>query len=131
MNVQIIEFDARYAREIRALARAAMESAGILPKTIDLYLEDDFDYETIGEKYQGRSQFWLALSGRKVVGTIAMAEVDKTIVRLRRMFVLPDFQGESIGQQLFDVALKFAQDKKYKKIKLKMRKLEETRDLFN
>ena len=115
-KVRIIEFEPQYKEESKRLARVAMADVGIEPKIIELYIEDDFDYETIPEVYKDRSRLWLALAENRVVGTVAMSEVDEAIVRLRRMFVLPEFQGQGVGQQLFDTAFAFAKGQGYEKI---------------
>lgn len=95
-----------------------MESVGLEPDVIALYIGDDFDYESILDVYKGRGRFWLALVENQVVGTVAIAEIDKTTARLRRMFVLPQLQREGVGQQLFETALRFVKEKEYSKIVL-------------
>lgn len=117
-KIRIIEFEPRYREASKKLACLAMEDVGISPDIVKIYIEDDFDYETISDVYKDRSRLWLALAEDQVVGTIAMAEVNESTVRLRRMFVLPEFQGMGVGQQLFDVALRFAKSKEYKDIVL-------------
>lgn len=119
----IIEFQPQYTEEIKKLARAAMENIGLEPSTVNLYLEDDFDYENILQVYKNRSRLWIALEGGRVVGTVAIQEKNITTARLRRMFVAPDIQGEGIGQRLLDVALKFAKENRYEKVLLNTDKL--------
>jgi GNAT superfamily N-acetyltransferase len=117
-KIDIIEFEPKYVEDAKSLARLAMEEVGIEPDVIDLYIHDDFDYETIVEVYKNRSRLWLALMEDRVVGTIAIAEVNLTTARLRRMFVLPRAQRRGVGQKLFDTALRFSKEKGYRKIVL-------------
>lgn len=117
-KINIIEFEQKHGEEAKKLARLAMEDVGIESDVINLYTNDDFDYETIAEVYKDRSRLWLALLEDRVVGTIAIAEIDSATARLRRMFVLPQVQRRGIGQQLFDIALKFSKEKGYHRMVL-------------
>ena len=114
----IIEFQLEYAEQIKELARRAMEDVGLDAATVDRYMTDDFDYETIPEVYKGRSRLWVDLEDAKVVGTIAVGEIDEATARLRRMFVLPELQRKGIGQQLLNTAFNFAQEQGYTSIRL-------------
>lgn len=122
-DLKVIEFEPQYAEEARELARLAMEGVGIAPDVIDLYVDEDFDYGTISEVYKGRSRFWVALEGGRVVGSIAITEIDQTTARLRRMFVLPEAQGKGVGQELFSAALEFVKSNGYTKVVLDTDKL--------
>src|SRR3989344_5297868 len=113
-SVQIIEFQPQYTQAVKDLARRVLQDVGIKPDTVDLYMESDL--EAIAGIYKDRQRFWVALDGSWLVGTIAIAEIDQTTARLRRMFVSPRFQGKGVGQRLFDTALRFTQENGYTKI---------------
>jgi GNAT superfamily N-acetyltransferase len=117
-KIKIVEFESQYTEQAKKLARLAMEDVGIKPDVVDLYIEDDFDYESILDVYKNRSRLWVALAEDNVIGTIAISEIDVTTARLRRMFVLPQAQGEGIGQKLFATAMRFAKEKAYNRIVL-------------
>ena len=59
-----------------------------------------------------------------MIGTIAIRKIDdgKRIVELKRMFVLPEFQGNGYGRLLLEHAVKSAQEQKYQKMCLDTRK---------
>ena len=59
-----------------------------------------------------------------MIGIIAIRKIDdgKRIVELKRMFVLPEFQGNGYGRLLLEYAVKCAREQKYRKICLDTRK---------
>lgn len=64
------------------------------------------------------------IDDNNVIGTIAIRKIDdaKRIVELKRMFVLPEFQGKGYGRLLLVHAVKSARDQEYQKICLDTRK---------
>ena len=72
----------------------------------------------IGEIYKDRGRFWVALKDDKVIGTIAIENRAGDTAKLRRMFVLSEYQGKGIAQKLFKTAVQFARKKGYKEIEL-------------
>lgn len=60
--------------------------------------EDQPDLERIAEEYQqGGGNFWVALQGGTVVGTLALKAVGTGVGALRKMFVAPAFRGKQHG----------------------------------
>jgi ribosomal protein S18 acetylase RimI-like enzyme len=78
----------------------------------------------VEEYYMSNGCFWCMLDGNKVIGTTAIRKIDDAnkIVELKRMFVLPEFQGKRYGRLLLEHAVKYAREKKYQKICLDTRK---------
>lgn len=68
--------------------------------------------------------FWCLIDDNNVIGTIAIRKIDdaKRIVELKRMFVLPEFQGKGYGRLLLEHAVKSAREQKYQKICLDTRR---------
>ena len=68
--------------------------------------------------------FWCLIDDNNVIGTIAIRKIDdaKRIVELKRMFVLPEFQGKGYGRLFLEHAVKSAREQKYQKICLDTRK---------
>lgn len=57
--------------------------------------EDQPDLLKIEEFYQsGKGNFWIALYGEQVVGTIALLDIENDQVALRKMFVAKEFRGK-------------------------------------
>lgn len=65
---------------------------------IAITLEDQPDLLDIQGFYQrGTGNFWLALSGGEVVGTISLLDIGSGQGALRKMFVKEPFRGRSYG----------------------------------
>ncbi|WP_027187547.1 GNAT family N-acetyltransferase [Desulfovibrio cuneatus] len=67
--------------------------------------EDQPDLERIAEEYQqSGGNFWVALQGGTVVGTLALKAAGTGVGALRKMFVAPAFRGKQHGtaQRLLD-----------------------------
>ena len=120
-DINIIEFQPEYEQLVKDLVRFVLKSLGIQNKYPEINRDTDLDY--ILEKYKGRGRFWLAIQDKKLIGTVAIEEVDENVAKLKRMFVLPEFQGTGIGQKLFDIALNFVKENGYKTLKLNTDKI--------
>ena len=65
---------------------------------IPITLEQQPDLADIRGVYQtGRGNFWIALSDRRVVGTVSLLDIGNNQVALRKMFVDPHFRGARFG----------------------------------
>ncbi len=79
---------------------------------VSITAEDQPDLNDIENYYQKNAgNFWVALDDNKVVGTIALVNIDNQQGALRKMFVKNGYRGKPllIGQQLIDTLLEFAQ----------------------
>lgn len=77
------------------------------------------DLEHIADFYQiGAGNFWVALAGARVVGTIGLKDIGNGQVALRKMFVHRDYRGKEKGtaQKLLDVAFDWAKQHNVKDI---------------
>lgn len=79
---------------------------------------DDNDLQKIPEVYSGKSRFWIALDGNRVVGTVGILNREEKTAKLRRMFVQKEYRGTGLGQKLLDTALAFAKEVGHAKITL-------------
>jgi putative acetyltransferase len=62
--------------------------------------------------------FLVAEIDNKVVATMGLKKLNKDTVRLKRMYVAREYQGRGIAQKLLNQLVKFAKEKKYKKMVL-------------
>lgn len=72
---------------------------------------DQPDLEDIPGFYQhGTGNFWVALDGGEVVGTVALIDIGDRQVALRKMFVRADHRGapRAVARRLLDTALDWA-----------------------
>jgi GNAT superfamily N-acetyltransferase len=51
---------------------------------------------------------WVALEDGRVVGSVAMRELDDGEVQLKRMYLRPSMRGRGLGRELLGVALDWA-----------------------
>jgi N-acetylglutamate synthase-like GNAT family acetyltransferase len=64
----------------------------------DIDLARQPDLSEIPAFYQtGAGNFWVALNGESVVGTIALKDIGEGCVALRKMFVAPSYRGAEWG----------------------------------
>lgn len=81
---------------------------------IPITKEDQPDLYTIEDFYQTKNgNFWVALVGDRVVGTISLLDLGDQQVALRKMFVHKDFRGSEFGtaRMLLESAVNWAKEK--------------------
>ncbi len=59
----------------------------------------------------GSGNFWVALDGRKVVGTIGVIDIGEQQVALKKMFVAREYRGKDVAQMLMSTAVKWCASK--------------------
>lgn len=88
---------------------------------VDITAEDQPDLAGIPEFYQhGCGNFWVALDGDAVVGSIAFLDIGEGCVALRKMFVKKEFRGSErgIAASLVEAALGWAREQSVRAIYL-------------
>lgn len=88
---------------------------------IKITKDDQPDLFTIEEFYQnGNGNFWVALDGDKVVGTISLLDIGNQEVALRKMFVDKEYRGSKYktASLLLNNAIKWAKEMSIKAIYL-------------
>jgi N-acetylglutamate synthase-like GNAT family acetyltransferase len=88
---------------------------------IKITAEDQPDLCNIKDFYQkGKGNFWVALCGKEVVGTISLLDIGNGQAALRKMFVDKAYRGKpyQIAVNLLDTLLKWARFNQIKEIYL-------------
>lgn len=88
---------------------------------IQITKDDQPDLFKIEEFYQsGKGNFWMALYGDKVVGTISFLDIGNKELALRKMFVDKEFRGAkyNTASLLLKNALKWVKEKSIKTVYL-------------
>lgn len=116
MDFRIDEYEESDMEGVIGVIDTTLRDIGVIPKTVERI--DDDDLFKIPEVYSGRGRFWVAKVGKKIIGTVAVKEVDEQTVVLNRMFVLVKYHGSGVGQKLFDMAIGFAKKQSFKKMVL-------------
>jgi len=82
------------------------------------------DIADVGRYYMRSGCFWCLCDNDIIIGTVAIRiiDVENKVIELKRMFVLPEYQGKGYGRLLLEHAINYARDQKYKKICLDTRK---------
>jgi ribosomal protein S18 acetylase RimI-like enzyme len=120
MNIIIRRADQNDATFISLLGRITFREAfGSIwkPQTLLNYLQATFNVDKIASSISKiNNQFWVALADDLPVGFIKIkinsqneAVDDKNAAQLQKIYVLNDFTGRQIGQQLQDVAISYLQ----------------------
>jgi N-acetylglutamate synthase-like GNAT family acetyltransferase len=82
--------------------------------TIAITREDQPDLANIPQYYQqGNGNFWVALQGTTVVGSVGLIDIGNQQVALRKMFVDADFRGPqfAVAQSLLATVLNWVREK--------------------
>lgn len=82
------------------------------------------DIADVENHYMQSGIFWCLFDEHTLIGTVALRTIDdeNKVVELKRMFVLPEYQGKGYGRLLLDHAIAYAKEQKYYKICLDTRK---------
>ncbi len=82
------------------------------------------DVADVQRYYMQNGCFWCLFENDVLIGTIAIRLIDSNnkIVELKRMFVMPEYQGKGYGRLLLEHAISYAKKCQYNKICLDTRK---------
>lgn len=74
--------------------------------------------------YMQNGCFWCLFDNDILIGTVAIRiiDIENKVVELKRMFVLPEYQGKGYGKLLLKYVIDYAKEQQYKKIYLDTRK---------
>lgn len=112
----ILEFEPKFTEEVKSVIYETLRNLGITGSSGSTNHRDE-DLDKIPDVYHNRGRFWIAIDREgKVIGTVAIRELNDKTAKLNRMFVLPDYQGSGVGQKLLNHALKFAKEQNYQEV---------------
>ena len=82
------------------------------------------DIADIEYHYMQNGCFWCLFDNEILVGTVALRLLDaeNKTAELKRMFILPEYQGKGYGRKLLEFAVAYAKKQQYNKICLDTRK---------
>jgi putative acetyltransferase len=107
--LKITPFEPHYTEQITALILGIQQGEFQVPIT----LEQQPDLLIIDRFYQkDRGNFWVALHGDEVVGTIALIDCGAEVGCIRKMFVKAAYRGKELGiaQQLLNQLVAWCQE---------------------
>ena len=82
------------------------------------------DIADVEQNYMKNGCFWCLFDNEGLIGTVAVRtlDIDDKVIELKRMFVLPEYQGKGYGRLLLEHAINYAREQKYSKICLDTRR---------
>ena len=111
LSMEIIHFEARYAKDFRDLNVAWLEK---------YFWVEPHDEEVLGKpgKYiiEPGGTIFLVRENAEIIGTVALMKIEDGIFELTKMAVTPAAQGKKVGQKLMAHTLEYARKKGWDKL---------------
>lgn len=107
---EILPFAPEHAAGVVALILPIQQQEFGIPVT----LQDQADLLDIPGFYQrGAGNFWVALDGKAVIGTIALLDIGNRQAALRKMFVRAEYRGpgQGVAQRLLDILMAWCRER--------------------
>jgi GNAT superfamily N-acetyltransferase len=115
MKIEV--YNKKYQQQVIELILNIQQNEFHVPVTI----ADQPDLSDIENFYCSRNgNFWVAIEDNKVIGTIALIDIDNKQSCLRKMFVQEDHRGKEkgIGQSLLDALINWCREKNIEEVYL-------------
>jgi len=115
-------FDVEALQQIGKQTFMETFSADNTQENMTIYLNEAFSIEKIRDELRNKySEFYLAFLGKIIIGYLKInfenAQTEKTLgnsLEIERIYVLKKFQGNEVGQKLYQMALEIAKSKSFK-----------------
>ncbi len=117
MPISIIPFEMPYTQGVVDLILPIQQIEFNVPITLEMQ-SDLLEIPTFYQQNNGN--FWIAVDGETVVGSIALIDIENDEVCLRKMFVKAAYRGKEhqIAQKLLDIVLDWCAERSIKGIYL-------------
>ena len=118
--MEIIAFKSNMQQSVENFFEKCFSAVGIPYSPMDRHA----DIADVEQYYMRNGCFWCLFDNEVLIGTVAVRiiEIDKKVVELKRMFILPEYQGKGYGRLLLEYAIDYAREQQYHKICLDTRK---------
>ena len=82
------------------------------------------DMVNIEDAYMRSGRFWCLFKDGRLIGMIAARCIDSEnkVAELKRLYVLPEYQGNGYGGMLFEHALEYVKEQKYGTVRVDTRR---------
>ncbi|MDE7252077.1 MAG: GNAT family N-acetyltransferase [Acetatifactor sp.] len=118
--MEIIAFKSNMQQSVADFFEKCFSAVGIPYSPMDRHS----DIADVEQNYMRNGCFWCLFDNEVLIGTVAVRviDIDKKVIELKRMFVLPEYQGKGYGRLLLEYAIDYAREQQYHKICLDTRK---------
>ncbi len=111
--MEIIRFEEKYKADVISLILDIQNNEA----KINLSIEEQPDLNDIfGAYINDGGNFWLALDGGEVVGTIGLMKINHDWCVLKKFFVRADYRSKKVGLALYEALLDFAKTEGFRHI---------------
>ncbi len=103
-SIVVKQFETAYQAAVEALVLPIQQ----IEFGVNITRDEQPDLMYIADTFQfGNGNFWVALDGDRVIGSIGLVDIGNDQVALKKMFVARDYRGKVTGvaQMLMDTAL--------------------------
>jgi ribosomal protein S18 acetylase RimI-like enzyme len=119
----IKKVDETEVEQLQSLSRQTFSetfSGSNSKENMDKYLNENLSIQKLSEELNNEnSHFFFIKDGERNIGYLKLnlgpsqTELkDETAIEIERIYVMQEFQGKKVGQQLYDKAIQIAKDKK-------------------
>ncbi|MFM2393488.1 MAG: hypothetical protein RLZZ546_1470 [Bacteroidota bacterium] len=119
----IKKVDETEVEQLQSLSRQTFSetfSGSNSKENMDKYLNENLSIQKVSEELNNEnSHFFFIKDGERNIGYLKLnlgpsqTELkDETAIEIERIYVMQEFQGKKVGQQLYDKAIQIAKDKK-------------------
>jgi len=118
--MEIIAFNSEMQQAVEEFFNKCFSAVGIPYSPKDRHA----DIANVEQCYMQNGCFWCLFDNDILIGTVAMRilDIDSKVVELKRMFVLPEYQGKGYGKLLLNYAIDYAREHQYHKMCLDTRR---------
>lgn len=118
--MEILTFNSSMQKSVDSFFEKCFSAVGIPYSPNDRHA----DIADAEEYYMRNGCFWCMFDEGTLIGTVAVRIIDaeNKVAELKRMFVLPEYQGKGYGRMLLNHAVAYAREREYYKICLDTRK---------
>ena len=118
--MEIIAFKSNMQQSVEEFFEKCFSAVGIPYSPMDRHA----DIADVEQYYMRNGCFWCLFDNEVFIGTVAVRiiDIDNKVIELKRMFILPEYQGKGCGRLLLGYAIDYARKQQYNKICLDTRK---------
>lgn len=112
--MNIVTFKPAMQQSVENFFEKCFSSVGIPYSPMDRHA----DIADVERHYMRNGCFWCLFDNDVLIGTVAVRtiDIDHKVIELKRMFVLPEYQGKGCGRLLLEHAIAYTKKKQYNKI---------------